>query len=90
MPMGIRLDKQLAKYVRKPLPFMYVSSSDVDKNNGYINYISKYVVDVENDFITGRQSLSSFDAYLNTLDNMGIKEITSIKQKQYNLYKNNM
>lgn len=86
----IRLDKQLAKYVRKPLPFMYVSSSDVDKNNGYINYISKYVDDEENDFITGRQSLSSFDAYLNTLDNMGIKEITSIKQKQYNLYKNNM
>ena len=86
----IRLDKQLAKYVRKPLPFMYVSSSDVDKNNGYINYISKCVDDEENDFITGRQSLSSFDAYLNTLDNMGIKEITSIKQKQYNLYKNNM
>lgn len=50
----IRLDKQLAKYVRKPLPFMYVSSSDVDKNNGYINYISKYVDDEENDFITGR------------------------------------
>ena len=68
---------------------MYVSSSDVDKNNGYINYISKYVDDEGNDFITGRQSLSSFDAYLNTLDNMGIKEITSIKQKQYNLYKNN-
>lgn len=87
---GVTFDKQLAKYVRKPLPFMYVSSSDVDKNNGYINYISKYVDDEENDFITGRQSLSSFDAYLNTLDNMGIKEITSIKQKQYNLYKNNM
>ena len=47
-------------------------------------------IDEGNDFITGRQSLSSFDAYLNTLDNMGIKEITSIKQKQYNLYKNNM
>ena len=57
----IRLDKQLAKYVReRPLPFMYFSSSDVDKNNGYINYISKYVDDEENDFITGRQSLSSF------------------------------
>lgn len=69
---------------------MYVSSSDVDKNNGYINYISKYVVDVGNDFITGRQPLSSFDTYLNTLENMGIREITSMKQKQYNLYKNNM
>lgn len=85
-----RLDKKLAKYVKLPFPFIYVSLSDAAQNEGFINHISQYAVKQSNDFITGRDSIENLDQFIDTLDNMGIKDIIEIKQKQYNKYIKNM
>lgn len=82
-----RLDKELAEYVKKPYPFIFSTTYEASKNNGYSNYIAKYVEQQTNAFIMGKQSINDIDNFNEALKNMGIEDIIKQKQIQYNRYK---
>ena len=85
-----RIDKELVKYVKSPFPFIYSTSDELALDKGYSNYISQYVVQQADSFITGKSDIESFDWYMQTLENMNIKEMIEIKQKQYDRYQTMM
>lgn len=85
-----KVDKELVQYVRAPFPFIYSTSEEMEADSGYTSYISNYVVQQADSFITGKSQMESFEWYIQTLENMGIQELIAVKQQQYNRYQQMM
>lgn len=80
------LDKTLVKYVRKPFPFIFATSEELEADHGYTYYIAQYVSQQSIGFITGKLNFSSFDLYMDTLESMNITGVIKVKQAQYDRY----
>ena len=52
----------------------------------YLTDIETYVKEMHIKYITGSESLDTFDSYLSTLKSMGIEDLLEIKQAQYDRY----
>lgn len=82
------LDKQLVQYVKKPFPFIFATSAELEVDHGFTYYIAQYVSQQSIGFITGKLSLNSFDLYMSTLKSMNIDDVIRVKQAQYDRYSN--
>ena len=52
----------------------------------YLTDIETYVEEMHIKYITGSESLDTFDSYLSTLKSMGIEDLLELKQAQYDRY----
>lgn len=83
----VDVDKELQSYIRDPWPFIYSTKDEQNIIAQYQTDLSTYVAETNVAFITGTTSLDSFDSYLSTLDNMGLKDLLKVKQQQYDRFK---
>ncbi|MFC0212659.1 extracellular solute-binding protein [Paenibacillus chartarius] len=86
-PWHAKLDKEMEKYIRAPFPFVYALPEEASNENTVMPDIDTYVKEMNIKFITGKESLDKFDAYLKTLKSMGIEDVIKGRQAQYDRYK---
>lgn len=79
-------DKELQAFSKAPWPFIYSTKDEQNIISQYLVDITTYVDEMNVAFITGTTDLNTFDSYLSTLDNMGLKELLKVKQQQYDRF----
>lgn len=80
------VDKELAKYMRDPWPFIYATSEESNVISQYLADIKTYVEEMNIAFITGTASLDTFDSFHSTLESMNLEQLMEIKQAQYDRF----
>ena len=74
------------QFVVDPWPFIYSTVDESEVINTYMVDIETYVNENATAFITGTKSLDSFDAYIEGLTALNIKDTLTVRQNQYNRY----
>lgn len=69
------------------LPHIYVGESETEEFAQLNTSISTYVDEMVVKFITGQESMDNYDAFIQELENRGIKRAIEIKQEAYDRYK---
>lgn len=82
----VEIDKELEGYMKAPWPFIYSTQDESDVISQYMTDITTYVEEMNIKYITGTEDLSTFDTYIETLENMNIGKILEIKQNQYDRF----
>lgn len=82
----VEKDKELQAFSKAPWPFIYSTKDEQNIISQYLVDITTYVDEMNVAFITGTTDLSTFDSYLSTLDNMGLKDLLKVKQQQYDRF----
>ncbi|UJF35695.1 extracellular solute-binding protein [Paenibacillus hexagrammi] len=85
-PWHAKIDKEMEKYIKAPFPFVYALPEEASTENTVMPDITTYVNEMNIKFITGKESLDSFDAYLKTLKSMGVEDVVKGRQAQYDRY----
>ena len=82
-----QINRDLRQYIRHPWPDIYATSQESDTVNRFMDSISAKVDEDGMKFIKGDKNLDSdFDAYISSLDELGLAEVTEVRQTQYNRY----
>ena len=68
------------------VPATSVADKDADEYATLLADISAYRDEMYIKFIMGTESLDDFEKYVETLNNMGLKRLTEIKQKAFDMY----
>lgn len=85
-PWHEKRDKELEQYIRPPFPNVYALPEEASVENMSMPDIQTYVDEMNLKFITGKESLDQFDAYIANLKNMNIEQIIAGRQAQYDRY----
>ncbi|OMF22691.1 ABC transporter substrate-binding protein [Paenibacillus sp. FSL H8-0548] len=85
-PWHAEMDKKIEPFIKAPFPFVYALPEEASIENQYMADITTYVDEMNLKFITGKENLDKFDAYLSSLKGMGIEEVLEGKQAQYDRY----
>lgn len=70
----------------KGFPKMLGSPEDVSAIASKMSDVSTYLNEMLIKFIMGQESLDNFDKFVETMNNMGLKEVLEIKQRQYDAF----
>lgn len=73
--------------LKEPFPMLLANKEDQERLTILEANITSYREEMMIKFITGEESIDNFNKYLDTLKSMGLDELISIKQKQYDKYK---
>ncbi len=65
-------------------PYITLDAEDQSYCDSVMDDVNNYITEMELKFITGEEPLTSFDAYVNQLDKMGIGKALEIYQNAYN------
>jgi putative aldouronate transport system substrate-binding protein len=85
-PWHAKLDKEMEKYIKAPFPFVYSLPAEASTENTVMPDITTYVNEMNIKFITGKEPLSNFDAYIKALKSMGVEDVVKGRQAQYDRY----
>ncbi|MGF7033789.1 putative aldouronate transport system substrate-binding protein [Paenibacillus mucilaginosus] len=85
-PWHAKIDKEMEKYIKPPFPFVYALPDEAGTENTVMPDMTTYVNEMNIKFITGKESLDNFDAYLKALKGMGIEDVIKGRQAQYDRY----
>jgi len=69
-------------------PFIY-KEEEMDKLNSFGSDIDKYVTEMRDKFISGKESLDNWDDYVNTLKGMNLDDYMEIKEAALERYEEN-
>ncbi|MCX7884169.1 MAG: extracellular solute-binding protein [Caloramator sp.] len=72
--------------LKEPFPMLLANKNEQEKLIKIETDITNYKNCIINEFIIGKEPINNFDKYINILNNMGLKEVISIKQAQYDRY----
>lgn len=67
-------------------PTLYFNATDDEVINQIMTDVNSYINSMSAKFITGEESLSSFDSYIETLKKMQIEKVIEIYQRNYREY----
>ncbi|MCK9479087.1 MAG: extracellular solute-binding protein [Firmicutes bacterium] len=72
----------------KPFPLQVIlTNEETQILSAYNSDISSYFEEMQIKFIMGTEPLSKFDEFVSTLKEMGVEELTKVRQAQYDRYK---
>jgi len=74
--------------LKEPFPMLLANKEEQDRLIMLETNITSYREEMMVKIITGEEPVENFDKYVNTLKSMGLEELVSIKQKQYERYIN--
>ncbi|MCC2248651.1 extracellular solute-binding protein [Virgibacillus sp. AGTR] len=77
-------NEKISPYAEVPYPLVYLSPEEQKKANTIEVDLQSYVEQMEAKFITGVESLSNWEEYIKTIENMQIEEYIEIYQDAYN------
>ena len=69
-------------------PMLLASKEDQERITALESDINTYRKEMMIKFVIGKEPISKFNKYVETLKSMGLDELISIRQKQYDKYKN--
>ena len=73
-------EMQMPYYMSSPLPYVRFTTEESERGNVIENDLYSHVVMMTTKFITGEESIDNFDSYLQTLEQIGLSELTDIKE----------
>ena len=74
-------------FIRAPFPVVYSTVEEASTLSMYLVDVQTYVDERAVAFICGNASIEDeFDSYIETLKNMQIEELISVKQAQYDRF----
>ena len=74
------LDNDAAQYL---LPTLMISHEDVEQISMQIEEVKRYEREMVTKFIIGEEDLNQWDQFIETLQSMGIEELLSVLQRNY-------
>lgn len=74
--------------LKEPFPMLLASKEEYERLMMLERGITNYREEMVDAFIIGKEPIENFQDYVDTLEQLGLKELLSIKQKQYEHYKN--
>lgn len=81
---------QMMKSVYKtPFPMLLATKEQQEKIGALENDITTYRKEMVIKFIIGKEPISNFNKYVETLKGMGLDDLVKIKQTEYDFYKSN-
>ena len=82
-----RINRELRQFIRHPWPEIYATGKESDTVNRFMGDISAKAEGDSLKFITGELDIEKdFDDYITALDDLGLAEVTDVRQAQYNRY----
>jgi putative aldouronate transport system substrate-binding protein len=84
------MDKYIKPYYSPRYPVVYFDADTNDRVVELTSTINDYLLMMDAKFITGSESLSGIDSYLERLKSLGIEELQRIYQDAYNVYLGNL
>lgn len=78
--------KDIKPILKEPFPMFLAGKEEQTRLMHLENGINNYREEMIDNFIIGKEPLSKFKEYINTLKGMGLDELLKIKQKQYDRY----
>ena len=76
----------LEQYYIDTFPHVAAQLDEIEIQNRLYPDIQTYAKEMLEKFITGQESLDTFDEYVATLNGMGVDELLKVKQAQYDRY----
>lgn len=86
----VSMDKYIKPYYSPRYPVVYFDAETNDRVVELTSTINDYLLMMDAKFITGSESLTEIDAYLERLKSLGIEELQHIYQDAYNVYLTNL
>ena len=68
------------------LPVLMPTAEDSSRMAELLNEINTYIDEMETKFVMGRESFDNYDAFVQTIYNMGVEELIEIEQRTYDAY----
>lgn len=86
---GIHFRKEMDRYLgyrQERLPQVYLTAEQTDRQSEIVSVLDTYMASMEKKFITGAEQLTeeSFEAYRQTLRDLGVEEYIQMHQEAYN------
>ncbi|MCJ8009418.1 extracellular solute-binding protein [Lederbergia wuyishanensis] len=79
-------DKKIIAYGQVPFPNVFLTAEELDQIAGITADLNTYVEDMEMKFITGREPISMWDSYVQTLKEIGVDKLVDVYQTAYDRY----
>lgn len=70
----------------RALPTLKYTSDEIMIANNKMNEIKTYVAEMQNKFITGKEPIENYDAFIDQIKKMGIEEVVKTMQGAYDRY----
>ncbi len=88
--LNIEVEEKYADFMVSPYPDIYFTEEQQDRISELQLDIDTYLEQMEARFITGVEPFTSWDDYVDTIENLGIDEIIKIYQEGYDTWKSNL
>jgi putative aldouronate transport system substrate-binding protein len=85
-PWHATIDANMEKWYKAPFPFVYALANEASVLNQYTTDLNTYCDEMFLKFVTGAQSLDTFDSYVQTLKSMSSDQVLAVKQAQYDRF----
>ena len=76
-------EEKITPFAKVTFPLLYLTTEESDKVRDAATDLKTYVEQMEAKFITGLESISNWDKYVQTLESMGLEEYVSVHQQAY-------